>query len=163
MQLYNSFIYPYLNYCIAVWGSTCHSYLLPLIKLQKRVVRMISGAQRYDHTEPIFKALGILKIKEIYVYSIQCLLYKFHHQLLPDVFSTFFTINSNMHSYATRQANLLHVPLKKCKQASIFVRKNGVRSSNYFCNIIDLNCSICCYKGLVKRHILENGVSFINL
>ena len=38
MQLYNSFIYPYLNYCICVWGSACQTYLQPLITLQKKII-----------------------------------------------------------------------------------------------------------------------------
>ena len=36
LTLYNAFIYPYLNYCVAVWGNTYNSYLDPLIKLQKK-------------------------------------------------------------------------------------------------------------------------------
>ena len=35
LTLYNSFLYPYLNYCIAVWGNTCKTYLEPLIKARK--------------------------------------------------------------------------------------------------------------------------------
>ena len=35
VTLYNSFVYPYLNYCISVWGSTCDTYVDSLVKLQK--------------------------------------------------------------------------------------------------------------------------------
>ena len=36
LTLYNSFMYPYMNYCINVWGRTFDSYLDPLVKLQKK-------------------------------------------------------------------------------------------------------------------------------
>ena len=35
LTLYYSFIYPYLLYCIEVWGNTSQCYLFPLFKLQK--------------------------------------------------------------------------------------------------------------------------------
>ena len=40
--LYFSFIYPYYTYCVEVWGNACQTHLLSLIKLQKRIVRIIS-------------------------------------------------------------------------------------------------------------------------
>ena len=97
LQLYNSFIYPYINYCISVWGNTCMIYISPLIKLQKKAVRIISGAERLDHTDPLFKELRILRIKEAYAYSLQLIMFKFHHGLLPAVFSEFFVQNSQIH------------------------------------------------------------------
>ena len=55
LTLYYSFIYPYFNYCNCIWGNTCKTYLLPLIKLQKMALRIIGGAERRAHTEDIFK------------------------------------------------------------------------------------------------------------
>ena len=36
LTLYYSFIFPYLNYCIHLWGSTFQSYLDKLVVLQKK-------------------------------------------------------------------------------------------------------------------------------
>ena len=36
LVLYYSFVYPYLQYCIEVWGRTSNVYLLPLFRLQKK-------------------------------------------------------------------------------------------------------------------------------
>ena len=85
-----SFIYPYLNYCIHVWGSTYKTYLNKVLLLQKRVVRIISGAQRQAHTKPIFTSLGILDIDKLYEYNLGLMMYKFHHHQLPSIFSIFF-------------------------------------------------------------------------
>ena len=67
LTLYNSFIYPHLNYCNTVWCNTYSSYLEPLSKLQTRAVRMITGSRKYDHTDPLFMNLKLLKLKQIYI------------------------------------------------------------------------------------------------
>ena len=41
-NFYYRFVYPYLIYCIEIWGNTHDSYLSPLIKLQKKAVRIIT-------------------------------------------------------------------------------------------------------------------------
>jgi hypothetical protein len=51
LMLYNSFVYPHFTYCLAVWGNTCKSYLTPLISLQNRAIRLISGVKK-DHDMP---------------------------------------------------------------------------------------------------------------
>ena len=53
--LYYAFIYPYFTYCITVWGNTFNSVLEPLIVLQKVAIRIVCGAQKFDHTYPLFQ------------------------------------------------------------------------------------------------------------
>ena len=36
VNLYNTFVVPYLIYCVEIWGNACDSYLDPIIKLQKK-------------------------------------------------------------------------------------------------------------------------------
>ena len=36
LNLYYTFIYLYLTYCVAVWGNTPDTHIDPLIKLQKK-------------------------------------------------------------------------------------------------------------------------------
>ena len=43
--LYYCFVYPYLNYCVEVWGDTFKTYLQTLVKLQRRVLRIISQSK----------------------------------------------------------------------------------------------------------------------
>ena len=38
LNLYHSFIFLYLIYCVEIWGNAADIYLLPLIKLQKKIV-----------------------------------------------------------------------------------------------------------------------------
>ena len=46
ITLYYSFVYPYVHYGILAWGKTYNVHLDPLIKMQKRAVRVISSSNR---------------------------------------------------------------------------------------------------------------------
>ena len=41
VTLYYSFIYPYLTYCVEVWGGTSHCYTSSLFKLQKKLLELL--------------------------------------------------------------------------------------------------------------------------
>ena len=62
VTLYHSFIYPYLTYCLEVWGGAGDVYLLSLFKLQKRVVRIIKSLPHRAHTEPLFLDLKLTRL-----------------------------------------------------------------------------------------------------
>ena len=75
ITLYNSFIYPYIVYCIEVWGSTCKNNLLSLLKLQKCAIRLITSSPRGTESAPLFESLNILSVFQVYLLklSILCL------------------------------------------------------------------------------------------
>ena len=52
--LYYSLIYPYLSYCVEVWGGASNKLISTLFKLQKKAVRIIVSAPYKAHTRPIF-------------------------------------------------------------------------------------------------------------
>lgn len=54
LLLYYSLVFPYLTYCVVVWGNNYKSSLHPLIILQKRAVRIIHKAGYCDHTNALF-------------------------------------------------------------------------------------------------------------
>ena len=96
---------------ITVWGNTYSTVLDPLIKCQKRAVRIVHGAGKYDHTYPIFQSLQILNLRKLHIYSVQIFLYKYRQQKLPGVFCNFFTVASTIHEHQTRQNNHCRAPL----------------------------------------------------
>ena len=109
-KLYDSYIYPSLIYCIEVWGtSLAHTYLKPLLLLQKINVRIMSFSSYYAHTAPIFKDLKILTIDKLIVHRIGITMYKFSNGFLPDVFNTLYIKYSEIHTYSTRSKDLYHV------------------------------------------------------
>lgn len=61
LLLYNSLFFPYLNYCLEVWGNTYVSNTNKIHILQKKAVRLICNVDYRAHTTNLFKKLNILK------------------------------------------------------------------------------------------------------
>ena len=112
LSLYYSLIYPYLTYCRQVCGATFLYNIEILNRLQKKVIRMICSETKYAHTEPLFKELKILDITNIYIYNylVGQFMYRYHNNLLPDLFDSYFTNNRTTHYYETTQRNFFRIP-----------------------------------------------------
>ena len=66
-MIYMSLIYSYLNYCNLIWGAAEHGIILPLFKLQKKAIRIITNSYYLEHTEPLFKYHKLLTVYQLYV------------------------------------------------------------------------------------------------
>ena len=64
-NLHFTFVYPYLIYCIEVWGNACDTHLDLIIKIQKKCVRVITFSNYLEPTESLFKDLKILAFKKL--------------------------------------------------------------------------------------------------
>ena len=109
LGLYYSFIYPYFTYCVQVWGKTYQSNLDCIVKLQKRVIRLLAGVHPLTHAEPIFFRLKILKFIDVVNYIIGIFMYKVYHQDISRIFENYYAENRNVHDYATRQVDHIHI------------------------------------------------------
>ena len=158
LTLYNSFILPYLTYCIEIWGMTFKCHIDPLFKLQKKALRLITHSHRLAHTESLLKQLNILTIEKLYVFSVQLFMFKFSNAVLPAVFSDFFVVNADVHDHNTRQHLQYHTPIVHSQQTSRRVRVTGVRAHHIFSSIIGYSCSIGQYKISIKRHLIFHDV-----
>ena len=54
INYYYAFIYPFLTYCVLIWGGTYRTHLQPLIVQHKRAIRTIMQCNRIKHTSPLF-------------------------------------------------------------------------------------------------------------
>ena len=75
-NLCHSFIFPYLIYCVEIWGSASDAHLLPLILLQKKIVRVINFSPYLAHTKDIYLKLNILPLKDLVVHRIGMQMFK---------------------------------------------------------------------------------------
>ena len=89
LLLYNALILPYLSYCPVIWGSNYETTMKPLIILQKRAVRLISGSRPLSHTSNLFRNLKILKITDVVKYQILLIMHDFLFERLPQLLSKF--------------------------------------------------------------------------
>ena len=117
-----------------------------------RIIRTIAGARKYEQTSPLFQNLKLLNIKEMYMYCVQILMSKYHHDLLPSVYSDFYVQNNSVHEYHIRQEHLLHVPLIRTVALSKSVIITEVSLYNHFKSLICLKVSFVTYKYNLKRH-----------
>ena len=52
--LYCALFLPYLSHCCEVWGNTFKSNIEPIYLLQKKVLRIVGGLKRLEHTNKLF-------------------------------------------------------------------------------------------------------------
>ena len=102
IDVYYSLIYSHLCYCITSWGCSSKTRLMPLIKLQKRAVRIITNERNRDHTIPLFLDCKLLKVAEMYILELSKLMFKVHKNILTISDSTTFIPVSTVHHYHAR-------------------------------------------------------------
>ena len=90
ITLYYSFVYPYLTYCNHIWDATYVSNLMKLIKLQNRIVRVISNAKYRESAHPLYKTLGIMKFVDINKNLIARFMFRYCNNKLPVLFNSYF-------------------------------------------------------------------------
>lgn len=110
ITLYYSFVYPYITYCMEIWGRTFITYINALFLLQKKIIRTIAFAPYNEHTSPLFAKLEILPFEKLYEYRMIMFLYKYHNHTIPVVLNDLFVRNNQTHNYLTRNANSFKVP-----------------------------------------------------
>ena len=108
-------MFPYLTYCVEVWDNTAEKYLDPLIKVQKKIVRVIIFSQDLSHTDPIFMDLNILPFSKLVTQRIGVLMFKYSIHVLPNSIEDLFTTCNNIsrNSYNTRNKSKLRQPRSK--------------------------------------------------
>ena len=136
-----SSLLPYTHIYVNVLKSTYKSYIEQLVRLQKKVLRIITGSKKLSHSAPL-NELKILRFEQLYYVSAQMFMYKFYHNTLPDIFSNLYICNSDIHSYNTRQHLCYHVPMSRLTQTSRNIRYTGVKRHAFMSSIISYCCSL---------------------
>ena len=155
VTMYYSFIYPYLIYCIEVWGSACKNILMPLTRLQKRALRVIAGVSPRTHTEPLFNLFRMLPINSIYEYSVCTFMYKYSGTIFPAVINDLFIPTSTIHAHNTRSNQKLFVQGTRTSAAASCIRHTGVKIWNKVSTIILPECSLPTFKYCVRDYLLS--------
>ena len=69
-SLHHCFVYPYLHYCIHVWGKAYNTHLNDPVVLQNKAMRIISGVPPRTNMDNFYIDMNILTVKNIYNYNI---------------------------------------------------------------------------------------------
>ena len=156
MSLYYSLIYPYFTYCHEVWGLAPASHRKKLITLQKRAVRIIAFSERFEHTDPLFKDLRILKFSHLNYYLVANFMFKVYRRDVPFYFQDMFTLNSSVHDHFTRQSSHLHIPIPLINLTKMSIKYVGVIIWNEVSRSMYLDCSIFTFRKNLKRMIIDD-------
>ena len=159
VSLYYSFVYPYLSYCLEVWGSTTKKNLLSLHKKQKKVIRLVIGADYCAHTEPLFLRLKILNVYRLYEYNVGLFMFKYHRGDCPSSLDYMFIQNTFIHNYSTRQKYNYHVPHFRLSICLGNIRYKGVVIWNKVRENINTECSYITFKSRLKHCLLFDNLT----
>ena len=127
LKLYYALIYPFLIYGIIIWSNTHESTLKPIFILQKKALRIITFSQYDSPSSSLFKSLQVIKFYDLVTFHIATFMYKFHNQLLPTAFHSFFTKVTNIHKYNTRLAakQSYYLPFVRTNYGKFNIRFQG--------------------------------------
>ena len=157
-SLYYSLVYPYLTYCNIIWCGAANTQLDPLIKLQKKAVRIICKVGYIDHTVPLFEDLKLLQVKEIFNLNCAKFVYQCHH---INVYSHFFNQikrNGDYHRYETRSRNLLRRPVSRLNQFDNSFLSNGTIIWNKIPELLKKASTLYRFKINVKALIFDRKI-----
>jgi hypothetical protein len=151
-SLYFAFLYPYLVYCLTVWGGANMTTVLPIIKIQKKAVRCIAGVSKKVSSASLFKELKILPFKNVYKLQVLLFVYKYRLSLLPKIFNNFFIKTTDVHHHFTRQQYDYHIPRCKSELTKSFIRYTGCI---YWNNLDNKDKSVYMTVTGFKKHITK--------
>ena len=125
-SLYCTLILPYLNYCAENWGNTYETNLIRIFLKQKRAIRIITKSSFYDHTNPLFKSLNILKLKDLINLKNAIFMFKVFNQQLPPKLLSMFQVNHNDH-YNLRKKQHFILKQIRTKQKEMCLSIQGIK------------------------------------
>ena len=101
--IYFALVESHLQYCNIIWGNASDKSLAPLVKLQEKIIRIMSFAppERND-IENMFNELKLLNLSQLNKLAKAKFVYKFKKQKLPRRFDDFLTVNTRHHRYMLR-------------------------------------------------------------
>ena len=100
-----SYFHSIMSYGIIFWGQS--SYSLRVFRLQKRIIRIMTGSRSAVSCRSLFINLKILPLPSLYIFSL--LRFVITNE---DLFST----NIDIHKIQTRHCHDLHIPPTNSRQ-----------------------------------------------
>ena len=94
-DLWNSYI---------IWANTYETTLKLMFILQTKAVCIITFSKLDSYSCPLLKSLGLIKFFDVALFQIAIIMYKFHNNMLPAAFHSFFTKVTSVQNFNTRFA-----------------------------------------------------------
>ena len=124
--------------------------------MQKRAVKILTSLKSKYSITKAFYDTGILKLKELHIYSVCLFVYKFIHRKLPVSLSHFFIKNEECHERVTRGKKCFRVPLYKKAKSDLFIKKAGLKIWEEMEKHVKHDIKIGVFKKDVKNYLLND-------
>ena len=154
LLIYNSLILPHLTYCCEIWGNTYDKRLNPLIKLQKRAIKIMCGLKWRESSSKWFEKLRVLKFVDLIKYQTCIHMFKANCCSLPINVQNMFNKSCETHNYNTRNKNNFHVKSVHSEKRKMSVNITGVSLWNELPKQLKESRTINVFKNKLKRQIL---------
>ena len=110
-NLYFALVHSQMIYGLEIYGNTFSTYLEPLQIINNKILRILQNKPLSAPIKNLYSNFNTLPLQSLRDFKIISLVHKFVHNVsgLPPIFCEYFTYNSQVHSYNTRQCEGLHV------------------------------------------------------
>ena len=143
--LYNAHALPVISYCLPIWCNTYPTHLIPLFRLQKKILRIINNTGYYEHTQPLFKASNILTLFDLNK------LYTGIHMF--KTLNNYTSLLLPQHQYPTRSSGNLRVPPHNLSLYKHSLAYNGPRIWNSIPEDIKSSLTLRSFKSRFKNYL----------
>jgi hypothetical protein len=92
-SIYYSLFHCHIVYCLPIWSCTTLNVLKSIEKMQKSAIRILSNATYNAHTEPLFKKLNILPLRDLIKFFNLQLMQRYVQGFLPISFNNVWLTN----------------------------------------------------------------------
>lgn len=129
LSLYYALFFPYINYCLEVWGSTYVTNVKSIFLLQKQLIRIICNKHYLESTNSLFGKLKIVKFFDLLELKICTIIHKAIKYDLPQPLLKLIDLQKNIH-YNTRSCEIFLHKSARTKLKSMCISVTGVRLYN---------------------------------
>ena len=106
ISIYHAIFSSHLIYGCQIWGQVVNVHNETISKIQNKAMRILSFADFYSNSNPLYKNMNIIKIKD-FVSMQNCLfVHDFLNKKLPECFDNYFKTTHDIHSQGTRASSL---------------------------------------------------------
>ncbi len=162
VDLFNTFILPYMTYCLEVWGNAYDSHLEPIIKLQRKAIRIITFSRYTVDADPLFWELNILPLKKLVIQRIGLQMHKYSTYTLPIAVMELFVTNDTIHAHDTRHAHDLRHQIGKREYMYKNFSFRAVHIWNHLKSRDNLKTAVSytVFKHTLKEYLFHNNIIF---
>ena len=127
------------------------------MKLQKRAVRIIANAPYREPTDSLFLKFKLLDVHAINKFQTGSFMYRCFDKssIFPQHFRNYFILNKDIHSYATRNANRVHINKVRTTTRKQTLKHSGPMFWNSLDKYITEAATLFIFQARLRSHILK--------